>query len=236
MDNHRCALWCWLQSIDLSQKYNILHIDRHFDTAYWPPEVWKTLSIRRPLHRVPLDDYLAAEVTGCDGQCAAFAWDNYLSAFMHFYSPQLNALYIASHGAKLSSDGELDLRYGLPRWDRTMYVLPDEFFEDEYLEWLFEPDSSAGPHKWIVNIDVDYFFYPDGDDNSRRLFSCEYVADLFGGLREQLDKGRIQVVTIALSPGNTGTWDKAREMCLEICGHLNIPLAEDQIRPYVSGS
>ncbi len=32
MDNHVAALWCWLQEIEIKTKYNILHIDAHYDT------------------------------------------------------------------------------------------------------------------------------------------------------------------------------------------------------------
>ena len=28
MDNPRLALWCWMQNIDIENKYNFLHIDR----------------------------------------------------------------------------------------------------------------------------------------------------------------------------------------------------------------
>lgn len=226
MDNHRCALWCWLQSIDLSQKYNVLQIDRHLDALYWPPDVWASLSTKKPIHELTIEQYLTAEVVLPTDQFLAFRDDNSLSAFVHFYSHQLNELCIASHGR----------HYALPRWDQTHYIRCDEFFEGEYLKCLFEPYTTRARYKWIVNIDLDYFFYPDSDTNSRRLFSFEYVADLFGRLRKQLDKGRIQVVTIALSPGNTGTWNKAREMCLEICGYLGIPLGETQLRPCVGGS
>jgi hypothetical protein len=31
MDNHRDALWCWLQHLIPGKEYNLFHIDRHFD-------------------------------------------------------------------------------------------------------------------------------------------------------------------------------------------------------------
>src|SRR5436853_7864299 len=31
MDNHLAAGWCWLQTINLKNKYNLFHIDRHYD-------------------------------------------------------------------------------------------------------------------------------------------------------------------------------------------------------------
>jgi len=225
MDNHRCALWCWLQCIDLSQKYNILHIDRHFDALYWPPNVWDSLSTQQPIHELSIEQYLAAERPCSIDQTPVFRDDNSVSAFVHFYSHQLNELHIASHRKG---------SYSTPRWDKTVYSRCDQLPVD--LEWWFESAETSREHKWIVNIDVDYFFYPDNTPDSRRLFSSEYVAHLFGGLRKQLDAGRIQVVTIALSPEYTGTWNKARAMCLEICGHLGIPLGETHIRPYERGS
>jgi len=29
MDNHRAAMWCWLQHVDPNHPHAILHIDRH---------------------------------------------------------------------------------------------------------------------------------------------------------------------------------------------------------------
>lgn len=32
MDNHRAALWCWLQHITPGERLSLLHIDCHTDT------------------------------------------------------------------------------------------------------------------------------------------------------------------------------------------------------------
>lgn len=231
MDNHRCAVWCWLQSIDRSQKYNILHIDRHLDSGHWPPEVWDRRSDQRPVHKLTIEEYLAVKTSGERDECPVFAWDNCLSAFVHFYSHCLNKLHVAFHSDELCPDGRPGYIYQPPECRPTKYIPCGQLPDREDLEYLFESDVTTRDHKWIVNVDVDYFFYPDSVRDSRRLFSSEYVADLFRGLGKQLNDGRIEVVTIALSPGNTGTWKKARAMCLEICGHFGIPLEETEIRP-----
>ena len=29
MDNHRAAMWCWLQHVDPGQAHSLFHMDRH---------------------------------------------------------------------------------------------------------------------------------------------------------------------------------------------------------------
>ena len=40
MDNHRAALWCWLQELDLSKPHSLIHIDRHTDTLQSQMDQW----------------------------------------------------------------------------------------------------------------------------------------------------------------------------------------------------
>lgn len=38
MDNHRCALWCWLQEIPGEDRLSVFHVDAHYDLAWdWCP-------------------------------------------------------------------------------------------------------------------------------------------------------------------------------------------------------
>jgi UPF0489 domain len=61
MDNHRAALWCWLQHIAPEKKHSIFHIDRHYDTLKcdrWVPHLptnWK-MSIEEYLEYPFVDD------------------------------------------------------------------------------------------------------------------------------------------------------------------------------------
>jgi len=35
-DNHLCAYWCWSQ-LDLSKRFDLLHVDRHYDLCKYDP-------------------------------------------------------------------------------------------------------------------------------------------------------------------------------------------------------
>ena len=48
MDNHRDAAWCWLQQCKDEEKYNFMHIDRHYDMGdYYKDEDFRTGRIAR---------------------------------------------------------------------------------------------------------------------------------------------------------------------------------------------
>lgn len=60
--------------------------------------------------------------------------------------------------------------------------------------------------KWIVNLDLDYF-YESNDDGFFQLLSDEYISMLAYKLKNIRDQ--IQVLTIALSPECCRNWDNS---------------------------
>lgn len=60
--------------------------------------------------------------------------------------------------------------------------------------------------KWIVNLDLDYFFH-SSDDGYIQILSDEYIRILAQKLRNC--KHSINVLTIALSPECCGNWGNA---------------------------
>ena len=73
MDNHRAALWCWLQKIPLTQRVGLLHIDEHYDTLYSRIDEWK--ANLPALERLSIDDYLALEYTCKSGTVPIIQWE-----------------------------------------------------------------------------------------------------------------------------------------------------------------
>lgn len=59
MDNHRAALWCWLQHIDPKQRYSLFHVDQHYDTLASRMTTW--------LDNLPADWGLVSYSLECEG-------------------------------------------------------------------------------------------------------------------------------------------------------------------------
>lgn len=57
MDNHGAALWAWLQHIDINQKYNFIHIDKHYDTQQGNLELWVN-ALPAHVNKISFEEYL----------------------------------------------------------------------------------------------------------------------------------------------------------------------------------
>jgi hypothetical protein len=85
------------------------------------------------------------------------------------------------------------------------YPIPGLF---NLMEYLFDEENS-GTYKWIVNIDLDYFFQTiDDTDITIRFISYEAI-DFFLQKIKAFLNGRIEVMTIALSPECCGGWENS---------------------------
>ncbi len=195
MDNHRAALWCWQQQVDLyATPHRILHIDRHSDAL--SANLLSHVNSMPDLRGLSIADYLDASVTLAGSNHPLFRWDNYLSIHIEVFKSTLSGLRFATHG-----DGDA------PNYANKINSAPDELPEN--LEfWL----TGEGP-KWIVNVDLDYFFYKEADDNWELMFSEQFIDAVFSGISAARDKGHVSAITICLTPSNfTSGW----EACLEL--------------------
>jgi len=130
MDNHRMALWSWMQKLKInpSQKFNLLHLDAHYDTG--PIETVSSIQ-----ENLTLAEYLALKNT--QGE-ALVQWDNYLTAFFQLYKDHI------------SNSVAFTQKIGIP------YKFDNEFELYELLKQNDKFFDHADP--WIVNIDLDYFY------------------------------------------------------------------------------
>jgi hypothetical protein len=192
MDNHRAALWCWLQHIPAETHHSLFHIDRHYDTVKcdrWLPQL--------PLDwNMSIDQYLNFPFEDDDEHDdPLFRFDNYLSIYFAKFGHPLKNVQFATHG-----DGDFPNRHidnQIAPWELPFSVL----------------DSQKSP--WIMNIDLDYFFCDDANDGHQRFISDDYVESIFDRVRQKIDDGSIAVTTIALSPEYCGGW-KPSERVMEI--------------------
>jgi hypothetical protein len=211
MDNHRAALWCWLQHLPEGEKCNLIHIDQHTDSLQLQSIVDEAFP--EDLRMLTLENYLTRTCT-YRGHCTvpAIRWDNFLSFFLMRYSNQIGKLVMATHGIGDSP------KY--PHEDLAIEQLPSalpKLLANKYWSDGFE-------HEWIVDIDLDYFFCTSSDENAdKRFLSDEYVIDIFSQLAKANNEGSIKAITIALSPSCCGGWENAECLCAEICSILKLP-------------
>ncbi len=204
MDNHRAALWCWVQHIMPREEVNLIHIDQHSDTLYSRIGTWVD---RCPdLWSIDLDEYLnfIHEISMGSG-VPLFRWDNYASIFLEKHGHFIDTCIFATHN-----------KGDKPRHRQVQYY--DPWTVPANLEyWLNE-----SKRLWICNIDLDYFVYRSFDDKQVELFSNDYFLELFTAVRNQTRHGTIKVLTICLSPECCGGWEMAESLCYRACEILGL--------------
>ncbi len=198
MDNHRAALWCWLQHIEPEGPISILHIDKHTDTLCSRIEEW-VQALPSNWTSFSIDDYLEFKYLSRDlsnDPFLLFRWDNYLSLFLELYRKRIQGCRFATQEI-----GDPPNHAGATKLD--IDDLPTE------LERLFSGTSDS----WIINLDLDFFFYESSIGKPKRRFSREFARQVFEQIQVMRSQNRIIALTVALSPECCGGWDEA-EMVL----------------------
>lgn len=205
MDNHRAALWCWLQELDLNSRHSILHVDRHSDTLQSRLNEW--LDNLPSSWKLTIEEYLnhAYKPHNSLWDVPVFRWDNYLSIYFAKFGDAIDRCYFATHERSGQDPNYPDVYRihlcGLP------YVV----------ECL---DEGHGP--WIVNVDLDYFFWKNVPVDV--MVSDAYLSACFKSLKNKIDNGTVKVTTISLTPDEewTGGWGKSEELANKVLAHLGI--------------
>lgn len=198
MDNHLAALWCWQQHLSESPEWQLLHIDRHYDTLRSRIDQWLELFPRSP---VPLPDYLRLSQTVDGSACPVMRWDNYLSIFLARYGDRITRALFAT-----AREGDKPQHAGLVELDPWAALDELERIGGDEDEFWDEPP-------WIVNVDLDYFTSRRVTGGScRRVFDDEYVTEMGVHVADGLRRQRIRCATLALSPEMTGGWSLAETL------------------------
>lgn len=203
MDNHRAAMWCWFQHINLDDKYNLFHIDKHTDTLYSNIGNWK--KHMPDMTSINIMDYLKLYYIDKEPDRKLFTWDNYLSLFLECYSHILDKCYFATH-----SEGDK------PRFENLHQIMN---FWDIPLNMSYWINSTK--NNWIFNIDIDYFTAID-DKDYIEIFSDEYLRKMFEPIADAYKLGKISVITMSLSPECSGGWIESLSICMRICSIFDI--------------
>jgi hypothetical protein len=206
MDSHRAATWCWLQHVDPDQSHSLLHIDQHYDCGSSRIEEVNCLP---GLRHLSIDQYLALDCSpddGLGGRFPVFRWDNYLSIYLARYRGSIRQLRMCTHdqGAKPEQDSTPGDIWNIPQ---------------QIDDWL---DPTDGP--WILNLDLDYFFWWVPDGRPGLMVSDEYLTVSFEKIRQKIEDQTIAVTTIALTPQRslTGGWAPAERLAKFILGILGL--------------
>lgn len=202
MDNHRAALWCWLQKVNLESPHSLIHIDRHPDALQSRLDEWLE---HLPSWSSGIDEYLGKSYQ-CDGfQCPVIRWDNYLSIYLEKFGDSLKTFHCLTH-----DEGDL------PNFNRPIYGSPWELPENLSF-WL-----SVREAPWIVNIDLDYF-YCQFNSGIRMMVSDDYIDAVAAGLKDAMDRGIIGVLTLCLTPDNyTPGWAATEALAARLLKRLNL--------------
>lgn len=208
MDNHMAATWCWSQKIDLNARYNLFHIDKHYDLLNGSTDfmVSQLLENNFNLQEVSIEDYINAEHAPIPGtsNTQIFRFDNYMTIFKKLYPEIFNQLKFATH-----KDGTVPQDWS-NMYEAEIYDLPTNL---SY--WINNTEEN-----WVVNIDIDYFFDRHPVDGYFQFLMDEYIELITAQLLEAWDK--IEVITIALSPTFCGGMDNSKRIAELICRKLNI--------------
>lgn len=208
MDNHRAAAWCWFQHLDPTKAHSLFHIDRHYDCLGSQLQTWLT-HIPKSFPQITIDEYLALEydLGGGTGKYPVISWGNYLSIYLEMYGHAIGSCRFATH-----DDGDK------PNHKSALHVQLWEIPQNlDY--WL----SESKP--WIVNIDLDYFFWHEDDEKGPGIMiTDEYLKVVFGILRQKIHDGTVAVTTIALTPDSafTGPWAQSERLAGRALEYLGI--------------
>lgn len=209
MDNHLAAAWCWMQECDAETRYNFMHIDRHNDLGTNTPfDVYRYI---KDYQHLSIDEYTGLSWTN-DGngiQVKAFLWDNYIAQCAYLFPKWFQDVAFSTRTPFLGRREREKLLgteiYSLSATELLHYI-DNDIHVDEDAEQLNE--SVGRPSlKWIVNLDLDYFFEKVDNHDNIQIMSDDYIRLLARKLRFVIN--RIQVLTIALSPECCGGWENA---------------------------
>ena len=208
MDNHKMALWCWLQKIDVHKKYNLLHIDRHTDTLKSRMSDWLSkLEEVDDISKLSPEEFSELKWTKGSTEDYVFTWGNYLSILLEIYPKLINELQMVTNNEGDFPDFENMIKTD-SIWDFVNYF--ENIFKDK-------------EDKWIINIDID-FFVASYEGKIVNLIADDALNYISKHIKKLNDEERIEVITISLSPECSGGWENSISIANKIGEALNLKI------------
>lgn len=207
MDNHGAALWCWLQEINLSDRYNFIHIDTHYDTLAVNMEA-RINSSKNKFKEPNIEDFfnLKHELSGEIYQ--TIRWDNYIPIFNEIYGDIIENYLFYTH-----RHGTTGINFC--KKNKIQEFQPHTIFEN--LSYTILEDD----YDFIFNLDIDYFFLKY-NDRYFQVFSDESIDIIFDQIAEVYFANRLKVITVALSPDCCGGWENSLRIYNRLAERLKV--------------
>lgn len=183
MDNHGAALWCWVQEMEAGIKYNLIHIDRHYDTRHGDGLVEEKLNNinSSPIEELTIEEFLNRKITIDDSIQNIMRYDDFLLLFIKKYKDNIGKVILAN----INSAGN-------PADDPSQTCNDIEIEKYESKEELLNSlEVISGLENLIIDIDLDYF--TDGKNITFTKKEINQVLDI-------VKSENIKCITIASSP------------------------------------
>lgn len=209
MDNHLAAAWCWFNKLNAQNSYNFFHIDQHEDLLFDAPFESYSCILDNP--KLSLEHYISLKYTqsGSGFRMQTFRYDNYILQAFRLYPNWFKLCYFACPDSV--HDKNLNIQYNPSCFELV----------DNISYWVH--DGKGKPYsipeknnKWILNLDIDYFFKED----QYQMFTDDYIKLMCKDILKGIDD--IEVITIALSPECCGGWDKSIRVANLISQELDL--------------
>lgn len=194
MDNHRAALWCWMQEIQQSdKKISLLHIDAHADLSrkgLCDKDCFKKLKV----NKVKIDEYLTLKHFGCKNSSfikkEIYSYENFLTFFIKMYESKLD-INKTKLTKEISDTDDLS--------ENLFNESGVDFIEDLHLNKITKIQLldflNEDLNKLIIDLDMDYFF-----NRISNKIDYTFANEVFLLLKKLFDERKILVLTIAWSP------------------------------------
>ena len=210
MDNHLAAAWCWMQECNVDESYQFFHIDRHNDLGTLAPYICYQHLKENP--RVSLDDYTGIRNPNATLQDRpAFTWDNYINQTIQLFPDWFRKCLYATHSRLDDRERRMNLGCNVIEEISPCHLSSTLDYELRISDHdkLMAMARNETVDKWIVNLDLDYFFI---GEPSMQFLTDEYIRYVAGIIKSHISE--IKVLTIALSPECCGCWRYALNAAL----------------------
>ena len=230
MDNHLAAAWCWMQECNPDEEYNFMHIDKHSDLKGCGYPIIIDFLKEKP--KISFEEYKNITYTTHE-TFQFFQWDNYIRACHYLFPKWFNTNLFYTHSDNDCTANDWGYEAFPAQTMEALYVRNGitQFIKDKdpFANVIFEKRMRM--KKWIVNIDLDFFWDFDGI----KVFDDQFIRDFARKLNSAMNN--IQVITIALSPDCIGgdCWEEQWKNVIkvldimknEICYLTDCPISED---------
>ena len=196
-----------MQECNADSRYNFLHIDRHNDLGTNTPfDVYRHIKHNQHLS---IDEYTGLYWIPEGGifQQKAFSWDNYITQCLYLFPQWFQEAAFSTRTFLGRSEREKFLGAEIRGFSTTelLNYIDNNIYVEEDIKQLNEMIGKKST-KWIINLDLDYF-YESNDDGFFQLLTDDYISMLACKMRNIRE--HIQVLTIALSPECCRNWDNS---------------------------